>query len=147
MSDDLIFNLHLITSDIDPQNGDEMGDSQNSELKSHPLTYLISPKGDQIILSVKGRQLASFIINDLPPFLARRKGLYLGDIYSPTIKVNNQNYFMRKTSRENIYDLVEPKYFDSNDAFFSFALLTPDLKWNAEDTINNIYFENFTLDN
>jgi hypothetical protein len=138
MSNTLQFNLNLVSSVNDPRVNRE------DDLKSSPVTYLVSPNEDQVMLCTNERYpIATFEITDLPPFLQRVNGLYLGDIYMPMIKVNERQYYLSKTERSNIYQLLTPEEVQFPEDLFSLSLFGPELQWGEEDSIKNIFFENF----
>lgn len=131
------FNLNLVTAN----------DDLNQNLKSNPVTYLISPDQQQVMLCSNNRnQVANFIISDLPPFLGENNGLYLGDVYYPMLSINGQSYFLEQTVQDNVYNLVLPDNVLAVENLFSVAFLSPDLQWDEEDTIDNLMVENFNLD-
>jgi len=137
------FNLHLVSADLNSN----LNQRELDNVRSSPITYLVSPNNEQVMLCSNERYpVASFSLQALPPFLESANGIYLGEFYTPMLNLNGQSYYLRNMDRPNVYELIQPEQVQLPEELFSFAVLSQNLNWAEEDLLENIVFENFTPD-
>lgn len=116
------------------------GSVDTNSRKIIPVSYSLSPDRTEVILGADHTEAAVFVINELPPFLREKRGLYLGHLYIPQLYIDNRGYYLQVTSRKNHYRLVDEM---ESDDLFGFSILQPQLKWQERAEIDKIHFENF----